>query len=61
AGGRSLREKVDDVEILRWDGDISAISVRADNGPWLTVPACDEKWIGKTELDLIAEQGAFCP
>ncbi|BAQ68698.1 transposase [Rhodovulum sulfidophilum] len=51
-----LREKVDDVEILRWDGDIGAISVRADKGPWLTVPACDEKWIGKTELDFIAEQ-----
>ncbi|MDE4301999.1 hypothetical protein PXK58_20965, partial [Phaeobacter gallaeciensis] len=50
-----LREKVDDVEILRWDGDIGAISLRADNGPWLTVPACDENWIGKTELDLIAE------
>ncbi|WP_323780862.1 Mu transposase C-terminal domain-containing protein [Leisingera sp.] len=50
-----LREKVDDVEILRWDGDIGAISIRADSGPWLTVPACNEKWIGKTDFDLIAE------
>ncbi|ANT59820.1 hypothetical protein AYJ57_05210 [Salipiger sp. CCB-MM3] len=47
-----LREKVNDVEVLRWDGDIGAISVRADNGPWHTVPACDPQWIGKTDTDL---------
>ena len=47
-----LREKVDDVEVIYWDGDIGAISLRSDNGPWLTVPAADEMWIGKTETDL---------
>lgn len=39
-------------DILRWDGDIGTISVRCDDGPWTTVPACDERWIGKTETDL---------
>ncbi|QPM92023.1 DDE-type integrase/transposase/recombinase [Pseudooceanicola algae] len=49
-----LREKVDQVEILWWNGDIGGISMRADNGPWHTVPACDPFWIGKTEVDLNA-------
>ncbi|CUH77910.1 Integrase core domain protein [Tritonibacter multivorans] len=50
-----LTEKVDDVEILRWDGDIGTISVRAGIGSWMTVPACDERWIGKSELEMLAE------
>lgn len=47
-----LNSNVEDVEILRWDGDIGAISVRADDGPWSTVMACDPMWIGKTDSDL---------
>lgn len=39
-------------EYLRWDGDIGTVSVRCDNGPWTTVPAMDEQWIGKTDIDL---------
>lgn len=39
-------------EYLRWDGDIGTVSVRCDNGPWTTVPAKDEQWIGKTDTDL---------
>jgi hypothetical protein len=39
-------------DYLRWDGDIGTISVRCDNGPWTTVPAADEQWIGKTDVDL---------
>lgn len=50
-----LSEKIDDVEILRWDGDIGTISVRAGNGPWLTVPACDDRWIGKSELEMLSD------
>ncbi|SCM66402.1 Mu transposase C-terminal domain-containing protein [Donghicola eburneus] len=50
-----LNEKVDDVEVLLWDGDVGTISVRADNGPWLMVPACDQRWIGKSELEMLAE------
>lgn len=41
-----------DFEILRWDGDIGTISVRCDDGPWKTVSASDEMWIGKTDTDL---------
>jgi len=40
-------------DYLRWDGDIGTISVRSDNGPWYTVTAKDERWIGKTDADLI--------
>ncbi|WP_375553152.1 hypothetical protein [Roseovarius mucosus] len=47
-----LGSNVKEFEILRWHGDIGTISVRSDDGPWITVPACDEKWIGKTETDL---------
>lgn len=43
-------------EVLRWHGDIGTISVRSDNGPWMTVPACDEQWIGKTDMDLKMSQ-----
>lgn len=50
-----LREPGVEVDILCWDGDIGAISVRADRGPWMTVPASDERWIGRTDLDLRAE------
>ncbi|MFG6621081.1 DDE-type integrase/transposase/recombinase [Sulfitobacter sp. 1A05707] len=39
-------------DFLRWDGDIGTISVRSDDGPWTTVPAADEMWIGKTDTDL---------
>lgn len=49
-----LREKVDELEVLRWDGDIGAVAVRSGGGSWITVPACDERWIGKTDLDLLA-------
>lgn len=44
--------KVEEVEVLRWDGDIGAISIRADDGPWTTVTARDPMWIGKTDTDL---------
>ncbi|WP_339109758.1 Mu transposase C-terminal domain-containing protein [Thioclava sp. GXIMD4216] len=50
-----LNEKVEDLETLRWDGDIGTISVRSGIGPWTTVPACDERWIGKSELEMLAE------
>ncbi|WP_139226286.1 DDE-type integrase/transposase/recombinase [Sulfitobacter dubius] len=39
-------------DYLRWDGDIGTISVRCDDGPWTTVPAADEQWIGKNDIDL---------
>ncbi|TDL84620.1 DDE-type integrase/transposase/recombinase [Meridianimarinicoccus aquatilis] len=39
-------------DILRWDGDVGTISVRCDDGPWTTVPACEDRWIGKTDTDL---------
>ncbi|MEG3662713.1 hypothetical protein [Celeribacter halophilus] len=39
-------------EYLRWGGDIGTISVRCDDGPWTTVPAADEQWIGKNDTDL---------
>lgn len=54
-----LNGNVDEVEVLRWDGDIGAISIRADDGPWTTVPACNPMWVGKTDTDLrgwLAEQ-----
>lgn len=50
-----LNDKVDDVEVLWWGGDIGTISVRAGSGSWMTVPACDERWIGKSELEMLAE------
>jgi len=40
-------------EFLRWDGDIGTISARCDDGPWYTVTAKDERWIGKTDTDLL--------
>jgi len=43
---------VHDVEVLRWHGDIGTISVRADDGPWLSVSATDPEWIGKTDIDI---------
>ncbi|MCK8463070.1 hypothetical protein MUY35_04310 [Aliiroseovarius sp. S1339] len=39
-------------EFLRWDGDIGTISARCDDGPWYTVLAKDEQWIGKNDIDL---------
>lgn len=50
-----LTEKVDYVEVVRWDGNIGTISARAGIGSWITVPACDERWIGKSELEMLAE------
>ncbi len=47
-----LNANVDEVEVLRWGGDIGAISIRADDGPWTTVTACNPMWIGKTDTDL---------
>lgn len=47
-----LNSNAEYFEILRWHGDIGTISVRCDDGPWTTVPACDEVWIGKTDTDL---------
>jgi len=49
-----LKQHQEEFEILRWGGDIGAISVRADNGPWFTVPACDPAWLGKTDAELRA-------
>lgn len=43
-----------DVEVAWWHGDVGAIEVRIGNGEWMTVPATDERWIGKTEADLLA-------
>jgi len=45
---------IDSVEVLRWHGDIGAISVRPDDGQWTTVTALDPKWIGATDSDLDA-------
>jgi len=39
-------------EFLRWDGDIGTISARCDDGPWHTILAKDERWIGKNDIDL---------
>ena len=47
-----LGTNVDNVEVLRWDGDIGAISARVADGPWMTITASDDRWIGKTDLDL---------
>ena len=47
-------QHVRDVEVAWWHGDVGAIEVRIGNGEWLTVPAADEQWIGKTEADLHA-------
>jgi len=47
-----LNGNVDVVEVLRWDGDVGAISIRADDGPWTTVTACNSMWFGKTDTDL---------
>ena len=41
-----------EVEVLRWHGDVGTISIRPDNGPWTTVSAVDDMWIGKTDTDL---------
>lgn len=46
------RPGITDVEVLRWHGDIGTISIRPDDGPWTTVSAVDEMWIGKAETDL---------
>lgn len=43
---------VREVEVLRWHGDIGAVGIRADDGPWTTVTAADQQWIGKTDIDL---------
>ncbi|MCT4579123.1 hypothetical protein [Donghicola sp.] len=50
-----LNDKVDDLEVLWWDGDIGTISVRAGIGSWMTVPACEKRWIGKSELEMLAD------
>jgi putative transposase len=47
-----LNSNAEYFDYLRWDGDIGTISVRCDDGPWTTVPACDDKWIGKSDIDL---------
>lgn len=47
-----LDSNVTEFEVLRWHGDIGTISVRAGDGPWETVPAADDMWIGKTDTDL---------
>jgi hypothetical protein len=46
------RPGITDVEVLWWHGDIGTISIRPDDGPWTTVSAADDMWIGKTETDL---------
>jgi len=40
------------VEVARWQGDIGTIDVREGDGEWVTVSAANERWIGKTDLDL---------
>ncbi|MCV2894569.1 hypothetical protein [Lentibacter sp. XHP0401] len=40
------------VEVLRWDGDIGAISIMTEDGSWTTATAADPRWIGKTDTDL---------
>ena len=40
------------VEVCWWHGDIGCIEVRVGNGDWITAPAKDERWIGKTDVDL---------
>jgi hypothetical protein len=45
---------IDNVEVLWWGGDIGTISIRPDDGPWTTVTAANDMWIGKTDTDLEA-------
>lgn len=45
---------IDSVEVLWWGGDIGTISIRPDDGPWTTVTAANDMWIGKTDTDLEA-------
>ncbi|MBY6202839.1 DDE-type integrase/transposase/recombinase [Maritalea mobilis] len=56
--GETMKNFVDGTksifEVRRWHGDVGTIDVRADNGPWEAVSACDPKWIGKTEIDRLA-------
>ena len=40
------------LEVCYWHGDIGTIDVRADAGEWKTILAADERWIGKTEMDV---------
>jgi len=40
------------LEVCYWHGDIGTIDVRADTGEWKTILAADERWIGKTEMDV---------
>nr|WP_321507693.1 hypothetical protein [uncultured Celeribacter sp.] len=47
-----LNSSAEYFDFLRWDGDVGTISVRCDDGPWTTVPAADEQWIGKNDTDL---------
>lgn len=47
-----FESEIEDFEVSRWDGDIGTISIRAGNGPWMIVPACDSMWVGKTDTDL---------
>ncbi|WP_370160701.1 hypothetical protein [Limimaricola soesokkakensis] len=49
-----LGQRMQDIEVAWWPGDVGAIEVRIGNGEWLTVPAADKDWIGKTDVDLIA-------
>ena len=48
----AARRRINEVEVIRWHGDIGAIEMRIGNGEWMTVPAADEQWIGKTDVDL---------
>ena len=40
------------LEVCYWHGDIGTIDVRSDAGEWETATAADERWIGKTEMDV---------
>lgn len=49
-----LGQREQDIEVAWWPSDVGAIEVRIGNGEWLTVPAANKDWIGKTDVDLIA-------
>lgn len=49
---RWLVHGAESMEICYWHGDIGTIEVRPDKGEWTTVTAKDERWIGKTEVEL---------
>ena len=54
--GKPRRRPDVPLEVAWWPGDIGAVEVRISDDEWLTVPAADPFWRGKTLNDLIILQ-----